>query len=59
MKAVIKFILSGILGAIFVWQAWSTVTKYMAEKTNLQVFKCFGTGYIIHNLIIGLRIFEY
>ena len=37
MKVAIKFILLGILCTIFIWQAWSTVAKYMAEKTNLQV----------------------
>ena len=37
MKVAINYIFTGILSALFLWQAWSTITKYVEEKTNLQV----------------------
>ena len=37
MKIVVNIFLSAIFCAIFLWQAWSTISKYQAEKTTLQV----------------------
>jgi len=37
MKVAVYFILTGILCSFFLWQAWSTIAKYQAAKTTLQV----------------------
>ena len=37
MKVAINYIFTGILSALFLWQAWSTITKYVEANTNLQV----------------------
>ena len=34
MKVAVNYIFTGILSAFFLWQAWSTITKYVEEKTN-------------------------
>ena len=38
MEVVVNFILTNILSVFFIWQAWSTVSKYRAAKTTLQVW---------------------
>ena len=37
MEVVVNLILTNILSVFFIWQAWSTVSKYRAAKTTLQV----------------------
>ena len=37
MKLVWQATLTVILGGFFLWQAWSTISKYQDEKTTLQV----------------------
>ena len=47
MKVAINYIFTGILSALFLWQAWSTITKYVEAKTNLQV-----SNYFISEIIL-------
>ena len=37
MEVFVNSILTGIFSVIFLWQAWSTISKYQAEKTTLHV----------------------
>ena len=42
MKAGSDLILTAILTAIFLWQAWSTISKYQAARTTLEVRILYG-----------------
>ena len=71
MKIVVNIFLSAIFCAIFLWQAWSTISKYQAEKTTLQVVFFvklsydrvkFSTNYVtvsrLHSMMINIFSFH-
>ena len=45
MKAASNFLLTAILSALFIWQAWSTISKYQAARTTLEVSIIILDGY--------------
>ena len=42
MKAGSDLILTAILSAFFLWQAWSTLSKYQTARTTLEVRILYG-----------------